>query len=80
MADILTPPVVHNIHVSHAKGLDASMAWLSEHASQYRGQWVAVREGKLLGTAWSLEELDSIIGQDEDPISTIITKVLPNHV
>jgi hypothetical protein len=52
------------------------MAWFREHASQYRGQWVAVREGKLLGAAESLEDLKTVIGQGEDAVSTVVTRVL----
>jgi hypothetical protein len=52
------------------------MAWFDNHADQYRGQWVAVREGQLLGVAASLDELTPIIGEGEDATSTIVTKVL----
>jgi hypothetical protein len=52
------------------------MAWFDKHADQYRGQWVAVREGQLLAVASSLAELMSVIGEGEDAISTIVTKVL----
>jgi hypothetical protein len=31
--------------------------WIRDHAQDYRGQWVAVEKGKLLGAATSLREL-----------------------
>jgi hypothetical protein len=37
--------------------LDASQTWLKEHAAQYKGQWIAVQEGTLLGAAPTLQDL-----------------------
>lgn len=75
-AQVLAPPIARVVRPSHTKGLNASMAWFEEYANQYRGQWVAVREGQLLAAAASLEELMPIIGNGEDAISTIVTRVL----
>lgn len=77
-AYVLAPPspAARVSHAPHARGLRESRAWFREHARQYRGQWVAVREGQLLGTAASLEALSPVIGEDEDAISTIVTRVL----
>jgi len=76
-ARVLAPPVVRSVHPPRARGLDISMAWLAEHAHQYRGKWVAVRGGQLLGVADSLAELMPLIGEGEDAISTLVTRVLP---
>ena len=73
-AIVLAPPTVRTSHIPPAKGLDVSAAWLRVNASQYRGKWVAVREGQLVGAAQSLQELAAIIKQD--PVSTLVTKVL----
>ncbi len=75
-ARVLAPPVVRAVRPPRARGLSASMAWFDEHASQYRGLWVAVREGQLLGAAVSLEELMPVIGEGEDAASTVVTRVL----
>ena len=75
-AQVLAPPVARVVRLPRARELAASRAWLREYADQYRGRWVAVREGKLLGAAISLEELTSVIDQGEDALSTIVTKVL----
>ena len=58
------------------KGLQDSRRWLREHAEQYRGQWVAVREGELLDAAASLEALTPAIGQGDETLNTIVTRVL----
>ena len=74
---VLAPPVVQiKPNMSPAEGLDLSMTWLRKHASQYRGNWVAVRSGHLVATAGTLEGLEAIIGQAVDPESTVVTKVL----
>lgn len=75
-AGVLSPPTTRRVHVPHAHTLDASRAWLRDNAKEYRGQWVAVRNGALLRAAQSLEELEVALGQHEDSRSTIITKVL----
>lgn len=45
-ARVIRPAEVLHTQSPPAKGLPASMEWFSQHAAEYRGQWVAVREGK----------------------------------
>ena len=73
---LAAPPVVRKSKLPPIKGKQASMEWLQAHANQYRGQWVAVREGKLVGAAGSFKALMDTIGQHDDLISTIMTRVL----
>jgi hypothetical protein len=76
-ARVLAPSTVQaKADMSPVEGLDVSMAWLHEHAGQYRGNWVAVRGGHLLATTTTLEELEEVIGQTADFESTIVTRVL----
>jgi hypothetical protein len=75
-ARVLAPPVIIRKHPAQPAGLRESRAWLREHAAEYRGRWVAVREGKLLGAAESLAALKSLTGQELDPVSTIVTRVI----
>jgi hypothetical protein len=75
-ARVLAPPVVRRSQKPRIKGLAASRNWFRDHASLYRGQWVAVREGKLLAAAASLKELKTMIEPNDDPISTIIDRIL----
>jgi hypothetical protein len=73
-AQVLAPPRVRTSYIPPAKGLDVSAEWLRINANQYRGQWIAIREGQLVGSAHSLQELAAVIQQD--PVSTLVTKVL----
>lgn len=75
-AQVLAPPTARTVCMPRARGLDASMDWLEQHAGEYQGQWVAVRKGRLLGAARSLEELEAVIGEGKEAISTLVTKVL----
>jgi len=76
-AYVLAPPVARvTTHLPRARGLDDSMTWIEEHSRQYQGQWVAVREGQLLGAAQSLDDIMPLVGQGADAVSTIVTRVL----
>jgi hypothetical protein len=60
------------------KGLRQSQEWLRQNAADYRGQWVAVHQGRLLGAARTLPALRELLTQahHQDTSSTIITRVL----
>lgn len=75
-ARVLAPPIAHTTRLPPAGGMKASRRWLREHASEYRGQWVAVLGGQLMGVAPSLKELMSIIDLDEATLALLVTKVL----
>jgi hypothetical protein len=72
-ARVLAPPNIQSTHLPPAEGLEASRRWLREHATEYHGQWVAVREGQLVGAAPTLDELEVVRG--EDIMSILVTKV-----
>ena len=72
---VLELPVVRSIPSQHAGGLSASQVWLRDHAAPYRGQWVVVCEGHLLGVAPDLGSLRTLIERENDPATTIITRV-----
>jgi hypothetical protein len=38
------------------------MAWLDAHWHEYRGRWVAIRNGEFLGAATVLDDLVAQIG------------------
>src|SRR5947209_7089658 len=59
---VLAPPVVRGTRPAQPLHLTAAQSWFKEHASQYTGQWVAVRGGALLGSAPTLQELHERIG------------------
>jgi hypothetical protein len=41
---------------------EADMGWLNAHWDEYRGRWVAVRNGEFLGAATVLDDLVAQIG------------------
>ena len=62
MARILAPPKVIRSDLPPDPSIAADMDWLRAHYNEYRGQWIALRNGQLLGTANSLRELADKIG------------------
>ena len=74
---VLAPPIVRGARPAQSLHLTAAQRWFKEHASQYTGQWVAVRGDTLLGAAPTLQELHECMGAEGQTASTIVVKVLP---
>ena len=72
-ARVLSPPIAHELEAQPPIAVNSSTEWLQQHASQYRTQWVAIRDGQLVGSAASLKELAAVTPFDE---KTVVTKVL----
>lgn len=51
--------------------LNANREWLKSHRAEYRGSWIALRNGELLATATSLDELIRRVG---DTANVLLTK------
>jgi hypothetical protein len=49
---------------------NANIAWLKAHGSEYRGKWVALKDGHLLGAEITLKELVQRIGDVTDVMLT----------
>lgn len=47
-----------------------NLAWFRDNSSQYRGQWVAVRDGRLLGAALTMEALQASVPDWQDAVVT----------
>lgn len=47
-----------------------NLAWFSAHSSEYRGQWVAVKDGQLLGVAPTMRALQELVPDWQDAIIT----------
>lgn len=47
-----------------------NIAWLKANRSQYRGKWVGIRGGELLGVTDTLEELSEIVGREPGVLLT----------
>ena len=74
-ARVLTPSAIRIAPSNQPGRLQALQDWLHFHANPYRGQWVVVRAGHLLGAAPELAQLSEIITRENDPATTIITRV-----
>jgi len=73
-AQVFAPATAQPARLPPAKGLEASRKWVREHADEYRGQWVAVGDGQLVGVAPRLEELEAVGGAGT--ANLLVTKVL----
>jgi hypothetical protein len=74
MARMISPLGIHlDRDAPHHTGIKQSSDWLNTHADEYRGQWVAVREGILIAAAPTLEELEALMGDNDD--HTLVTRV-----
>ncbi len=71
-ARILAPPKVIRRALPPHPTLKANRDWLMSKGNQYRGQWVALRNGELLTVAGSLKSLVDEIG---DTTGILVTKV-----
>jgi hypothetical protein len=71
-ARVLAPPKIIQRNLPPRPDLRANRDWLMRHGDLYRGQWVALRNGELLGSAPSLQTLVAKIG---DTKSILVTKV-----
>lgn len=63
LACVLAPPKLIRKEVPAVKGLNASVKWFEEHRKQYSGNWLVVRNGELLVSANSREELSKALDQ-----------------
>jgi hypothetical protein len=71
-ARVLGQPKVISKSLPPDSTLKANRDWLLKNRNFYRGKWVAVRDGKLLGTAQSLSELIQQIGNTKDALLTMV--------
>ncbi len=70
-ARVLAPPKVIGRGLPARPDIKANGAWMKQHGHKYRGQWVAVRNGQLLGAAASLDDLVNELGETKDVLLTI---------
>jgi hypothetical protein len=72
---VLAPPKVIETARPSRKGLSESMAWLQHHAVEYRGVWVALEAGELIGTAPSRDVLVRELGERGQRPGILITRI-----
>ncbi|MBU1660544.1 MAG: hypothetical protein KKD28_03620 [Chloroflexi bacterium] len=69
-ARILAPPKIIQSNLPPDPTLRESREWLKAHAYKYRGQWLALKNGELLGVAATLRELRNRVGRRDDILFT----------
>ena len=57
MARILAPPRVVSANLPPDPSVRVNLGWMRAHAAEYRGRWVALKEGMLLASAPTAREL-----------------------
>ena len=77
LARILAPPKVLRRNVPPKPGLGETMAWLKENAADYRGEWVAIKDGNLMGHAPTRQALSEQIEVLDEQADVLITKIPP---
>lgn len=76
VARVIAPPVARVVPRRRNSTLRKSSDWLQKNSSPYRGKWVAVRDGKLLGASQNIEDILPLRGEGEDVLNTLIHRVL----
>ncbi len=74
-AHVLAPAKVIRTLPASGPELSASLNWFKQHASEYRGQWVVVDAGQLIGAASSRQELIEQVGSMLGP-DAIVTHIV----
>jgi hypothetical protein len=72
LAYLLAPPKVLRTDLPPDKSLRANRDWLKEHAAQYKGRWVALRNGLLIASGAKLKDVASEVG---DLRTVFVTRV-----
>jgi len=60
-AYVLAPPRVVNAHLPPDPSGTLDILWLREHVDEYGGQWIALKDGKLVAHAPTARELKEML-------------------
>jgi hypothetical protein len=71
-AHVLAPPRVTRKKVSPDPTIRANRDWLMAYGDEYRGKWVGLRNGELLDSDDSFEELVKRVGNEKDILMTTV--------
>jgi len=71
-ARVLAPPMVRPASPTGRTSFAADRQWLLDHRQEYRGQWVALRAGRLLACALTARELRRLM---EPTAGVLMTRV-----
>ncbi|MBZ0315057.1 MAG: hypothetical protein K8L91_01470 [Anaerolineae bacterium] len=73
-ARVLAPPKILSTDVPAKPGLELSMRWLNKNARDFRGRWVAMKNGEFMGQAATRQALVDALGEQASTID-IITRI-----
>ena len=73
-AHILAPPKVTSVDRGGHPEVRANREWMKENRARYRGQWVAIKNGQLLATGNSHDEVIAQVGPIKNT-GILVTKV-----
>ena len=59
-ADILAPPKVRVVPRDRSRDVQANLEWIQQNRAEYRGRWVAIKNGEFLASG---KDIDEIVGQ-----------------
>jgi hypothetical protein len=66
-ARALAPPDVRVGGPGSGAGAEEDLAWMRQHAAEYRGEWVALRRGQLVAHARDRTELGKTLRERNEP-------------
>jgi hypothetical protein len=72
---LLAPPMVRATPTSGPSDFVENMAWVRSNRAEYAGQWVALREGKLVEAAADLRSLRSALEEAGHREAILVTRV-----
>ncbi|NER38268.1 MAG: hypothetical protein F6J93_30655 [Oscillatoria sp. SIO1A7] len=61
-AYILAPPKVRVVKAGGHPEVRANREWIEQNQAEYRGHWVAIKNGELLATGKSHDEVIDLVG------------------
>ena len=73
LAYVLSPPQIVKTNIPPDPSVRENQAWLCANADEFRGQWVAIKNGKLIAVAQTAREIKSKIRSNDN---VMITQVL----
>ena len=71
-ASVLAPPRILRDDAPADPSIANNEAWLRKHAHEFRGRWVAVKDGELLGSADVLADLVREVGKTSKVLFSLI--------
>lgn len=71
MARVLAPPKLVEVLPANPS-MSKNRVWIRHHAGEYRGKWIALRNGKLLASGDTISEAKSGLATVDDVLLTRI--------